>query len=470
MSANPTIVALCLLLVVSGVAAHTTVGVADAAALAATAAFNFFFLPPTGTWAIADLQNWLALFTFLVASVLISRLSAQARFRARDAVARRDELARLFDVTRDILLTDGVPDPLAAIAEHVVRRFRFPCVSILRRTEEGVWIEHTTTAAMDLAERDLAAMLPSPAGSPGVSLRTSTGAGDAVWLVPLRAGDKRVGVLALQDAAIDSGTRDAIAGIVAIAIERQHLLDERRQADLARRGAELKSALLSSLSHDLRTPLTALAVAAGNLDAGGLSAPARQEQVDVIRGEVARLNRLFEHVVQMARIETRAITPEPQWVQPAELVETARQQLGRVLDGHPVTVDVDERVAVRLDPRLTSAALAHVIENAAQYSPPKSPIDVRGWIEQDELRLRVRDHGGGIPEAEQARIFDRFYRGAAGQHRFGTGMGLAIARGLLDAQGGRVWAENDPEGGARVTLAVPITTRLVTEPVEAVEP
>jgi two-component system sensor histidine kinase KdpD len=248
---------------------------------------------------------------------------------------------------------------------------------------------------------------------------------------------------------------------VAIAIERQQLLDERKEAELVRRSAELRSALLASLSHDLRTPLTAVTVASNNLDAAGLSESQRRDQVDVIRTEVARLNRLFENIVDMARIDTHAIIAEPQWVQPAEIVDTARQHVGRQLAAHPVLLDVDERTAVKIDPRLTSAAVAHLMENAAQYSKDGTPIEVRTWTESGELHIGVRDHGPGIVASELNRVFDRFYRGVSGQHRFGTGMGLAITRGLLSAQGGRVWAENHPEGGALFTVAVPVDARPV---------
>ena len=314
---NPTIAALTFLLVVFGVAAQSTLRVAICCSLVATACLNFFFFPPTGTWWIGDPENWFALFTFLVASVGVSRLSSQARAR----------------------------------------------------------------------------------------------------------------------------------------------LETRKEAELMRRSAEFRSTLLASLSHDLRTPLTAVTIASNNLDATALDESQRRDQVDVIRTEVSRLNRLFENIVEMARIETRAIAAEPQWVQPAEIIDTARHQVGRELTSHPVSVDVDERTAVKTDPRLASTALARLLENAARYSGGGTPIEIWASVDEGALQIRVRDHGPGIAPDEVHRVFERFYRGASAQHHFGTGMGLAIAKGLLEAQNGTVWAENHPERGAIFTLAIPVESR-----------
>jgi two-component system sensor histidine kinase KdpD len=161
----------------------------------------------------------------------------------------------------------------------------------------------------------------------------------------------------------------------------------------------------------------------------------------------------------MARIEANAVSAEPQWVPAAEIIRAASSHVEHALGAHPLVVTSDDDTVVRTDPRLVSASLAHLLENAAQYSPPDSPVDVAATVNQGELRFSVRDRGKGIPPAERDRVFDRLYRGIAGQSRFGTGMGLAIARGLMAAAGGRVWAESHPDGGAIFTLAVPAETR-----------
>jgi two-component system sensor histidine kinase KdpD len=285
--------------------------------------------------------------------------------------------------------------------------------------------------------------------------------GKGAWIVPLRVGNRPIGFLVLQAEEIESGTRDAIAGVTAIAIERAHLLEERKEAEVVRRGAELKSALLASLGHDLKTPLTAVTVAANNLDASWLTDEQRHEQAEIVRAELRRLNRLFEDIVDMARIDTKAVAAEPEWVEPAEIVEAAARQAEHALTAHGLEVDAGtENALVQVDPRLTSAALAHLLENAGQYSPRGSTITISVTLASNELSIAVRDRGAGIASQDLEHIFDRFYRGIdAREQRFGTGMGLAITRGLVAAEGGRVWAENHPTGGAVFTIAIPVESR-----------
>ncbi len=246
-----------------------------------------------------------------------------------------------------------------------------------------------------------------------------------------------------------------------IAIERARLLEERADAELLRRSIELRSALLASLAHDLRTPLTAVTVSANNLDASWLTAEQRREQAAIVRAELARLNRLFENIVEMARIETAAVAAEKEWVEPGEIVEAAVRQAEAALAGHPVewTGDGDKGL-VRVDPRLTSVALAHILENAGQYSPPGTTITVTVVLAPHEVRIAVRDRGPGVAPRDLPYLFERSYRGIdARQQRFGTGMGLAISRGLLEVEGGRVVADSNPEGGAIFTIVVPAEMR-----------
>ena len=315
---NPTTVALSFLFVVLIVATLGTRRVAIATSLLAFLCFNYFFLPPVGTWTVADPQNWVALLTLLGVSLVASHLSEQIRKQAEAA----------------------------------------------------------------------------------------------------------------------------------------------KEAEVVRRTVELKSALLASLSHDLKTPLTAVTVAANSLNASWLTDEQRREQADIVKQELDRLNRLFEDIADMARIDSQAVAAEVEWVQPTEIVEAALRRVEPALERHKIEADADTNGSlVRLDPQLTSAALAHVIENAAQYSPPGSTIKVQVSVTPVELTIAVRDEGPGIPAEDLPRLFDRSFRGHnARRERFGTGMGLSITRGLLAAEGGRVWAEND-SSGAVFTLAVPVQSR-----------
>jgi two-component system sensor histidine kinase KdpD len=318
-----------------------------------------------------------------------------------------------------------------------------------------------------LDTRQLSAAFAAAQASPEFAAHAGTYAGHrtvtveslAVRLVPLRLGTKPTGLLAAGGRPVEPGTLDTLAGVVAIAIERAHFLEERRQAELTRQSEALKTTLLASLGHDLRTPLTAIRVAATNVNAPGMTQSERLEQSGLILAEVERLTRLFQNILEMARIDAGPITTESRLVHPSEIIAAARSQVEQTLQTHPLDLHIDADVPVLVDPRLTATAIAHLLENAAQYAPAGTGIHVSAEVSNNELRIRVRDHGPGISAADLPHLFERFYRGAAARSRAsGTGMGLWIARGLLAAEHGHVWADNCPGGGAEFTVAVPALT------------
>jgi K+-sensing histidine kinase KdpD len=231
---------------------------------------------------------------------------------------------------------------------------------------------------------------------------------------------------------------------------------------LLRQKAELAETLLTSLSHDVRTPLTVVRTAVENLR-DDLPMVDRRVQAGAAIVELDRLIRLFQDLLEMARIDAAAIRTERQWVAAADVVDAAAAHVRHALQAHALRVDVDRDSAVEIDPRLVSVALSQLLENAALYSPAQSEILVRARVEPDGLHIAVTDQGPGLDPQELDRIFERFYRGRASRQSVtGTGMGLSIARGLMAAVGGQVWAENVPGAGARFTLVVPGATRVVT--------
>ena len=471
---NAAIVSTTFLMVVLAVAATSRLWVAIATSGAAVLSFNFFFLPPVGTWTIADPQNWVALAAFLAVSVIASNLSAAARSRASEAQARRDELARLFDLSRDVLVMTDT-HAMAVLARSVATRFQLGYVAIAVPQSGGWDVFEAGSLRIPLDTARLSDVFARATGPLEFDARDRTYGGHAtqivggevVRLVPLRVGLKTTGLLAAAGRPIEPGSLDALAGIVAIAIERARFLEDRKSAELTRQSEELKTALLASLGHDLRTPLTAIRVAASNLQGAWLDEADRRGQIDLILAEVERLTRLFQNILAMAKIDAGAVAASLEWALPSEIVAAAREQVEQTLRSHPVEVDVRSDAPVRLDPRLTATALAHVLENASQYSPPASPIRVTCTASNGVLTLAVHDAGPGIPRADLPHVFERFYRGhAAGMRTSGTGMGLSIARGLLAAEKGRIWAENDPGGGAVFTIAVDVEEK----PAPVVEP
>ena len=228
--------------------------------------------------------------------------------------------------------------------------------------------------------------------------------------------------------------------------------------------ADLASTLLASLSHDLRTPLTAIKVAMENLSED-LPPADRDAQTRAAVTEIDRLTRLFEDILAMARIDAAAIDVERQWVTPADIVDAATVFARHALDGRSLRVDADDAHEIELDPRLVSVALAHLLENGARYSPPTTPIIVTARVDARELRMTVSDFGPGIDAEELEHLFERFYRGRAARQTTGTGMGLSIARGLLAAAGGTVSAEDVPGTGARFSIVVAGSVRPSAPPV-----
>jgi len=248
----------------------------------------------------------------------------------------------------------------------------------------------------------------------------------------------------------------------------QEVADAAKESELIKQSARLKSELIASLRHDLRTPLTAVTVAANNLNASGLSDEQRREQAEIVRVELERLNRLFQDMEDLAKIEIEALEIEREWVQPADVVEAALKQAEPALNGRRVVIEVaPEGMLVHLDPRLASAALSHLLENAGQYSAPAAPVDIRVSVLPAELQIAVRDRGPGLSAVDVGHVFERSYRGSTARHmRAGTGMGLSMTRGLLIAAGGHVRADNAADGGAIFTMTVPITSRQATIPMD----
>jgi len=466
---NSTIAALTYLFAILVTAAVSALWVAIAASVLALLCLNYFFMPPVGTFTIVDPQNWVALLVFLAVSVVASNLSASVRARAREALGRRDELSRLFDLSRDILLITESASAVTQLAGAIARRFGLEWVGICLPTADGWHIHDAGTRTLTLATSDLGAALHDARGVIEFDARDRTYGGHrqiqsvehvSVALVPLRLGGRAIGLLGTAGRTIEPGTLDALAGVAAIAVERAQFLEERQAAALAQRSNELKSALLASLGHDLRTPLTAIRVAASNLLARWSNDEERQQQGEIVLMEVERLSGLFQDILDMARIETNSVATEREWVTPAEIVEAAVAQVQHTLHTHRLSIEAEGDWTVQVDPRLTSAALAHVLENAARYSPEGSTVSVASTVSADALRIVVRDEGSGIAALDLAHLFDRFYRGAeARQRSFGTGMGLAITRGLLAVEGGRVWAENAQGGGAQFSIEVPAASR-----------
>jgi two-component system, OmpR family, sensor histidine kinase KdpD len=388
-----------------------------ATAVASALAFNFFHLPPTGRLSIAAGGDWVALGVFLVTAVIASRLAGDARSRAVEAGRRRREALALADAARVLLRSATADDARNALAGALSGAFDL------------------TAARVEL--RDV-------------------GPGEREEAVALIDGDRRLGTL-LVPGTTRPGTLDSLwrlapslAALLGAARRREELEAEVLDTEALRRSDLLKTALLRSVSHDLRSPLTAIVAAAGGLRPQG---DADAELAAVIREEAQRLTRLVDQLLDLSRLEAGSAQPHQEWVALDEVVATAAAGLPA---GTDVRFDVhDDLPLVRADPAQLERAIANLIENAAHHGGG-APVDVSVRRAGHRLRVRVTDHGPGVPEAERERIFEPFWQGDGSK---GSGLGLAIARGLVEANDGTLRAEAAAGGGASFVLDLAPRTR-----------
>jgi two-component system sensor histidine kinase KdpD len=275
-----------------------------------------------------------------------------------------------------------------------------------------------------------------------------------IVVVPVRVGTRVIGSLALVGRALTVPERDSIANLVGIAYERARALKQAAAAEAARQGERLRTSLLDSIAHDLKTPLTAIRTCVSTL----ITIPPRTEErraelLNIIEEETKHLQQTITEAVELARIESHKVVVERQ---PVPVAETAREVLERCCDGRALVVNVPGDMNVEADPDLITQVVRQLVENACKYSPMNTPIEISAERNNGDVTVRVMDRGPGISPRELDRIFEKFYRGTRGRSGTeGTGMGLAIAKGIIEAHGGRIWAENRPGGGAVFLFQLP---------------
>ncbi len=447
--ANRTTIALTLLLLVL-LLARWGLRYAVVTSLAATVCYNFYFLPPVGTLTIADPQNWLTLFAFLVTSVLGSRLAQQARGEAEQARARQGELELLYRLSRELLQAEDVAQLQAMIAPAIKRVTAALAVELLMIDGKTLGIgEHFTGAEYGQA-RSLLEALPSTTEWMTVEVRA----------VPLRAGVRPRGLLLLRGAnmRLSPETLDAMGGLVSISLDRAQALEEVTRARAAQESERMRTVMIDALTHELRTPLTAIKAAATTLLTGSLDAQDQRELLEVIDEEADRLNRLVARAVEVTQLEARDAQMVFLPVAPARIADEALEQSAVALGRHAIHVDVREDLPrVPGDAVYLAKVLQNLLENAAKYSRTGTDIRLAAYEERGSLVFTVHDAGVGIDASEIALIFDRFYRAKTQSDTVpGTGMGLAISRAIAEAHGGLLAVESEPGVGSVFRLTLPL--------------
>lgn len=445
---NPTTVAMILLLVVLVIAASWGLRIAVVTAVIATAALNFFFLPPLYTFTIADPQNWASLFAFLVTAIMASQLSQRARDEARNALEREQEVERLYDFSQKMLVYSNVLEVANRIPVAVAESFGAKSVGLFLTTTKKTYYSQRNTAFTD---EDLKQVLLR--GDAQIDRQQGRA------ILPLKLGARFVGSLALLGPIPSRETVDALGTLVAIAIERAGAVETLTRNEAARESERLRSALLDSVTHEFRTPLTAIKASITSLlSQPSLPEDARYELLTIINEEADRLNRLVGEATEMARLDAKEVELQIQPRHIREAVEAAATELHNVLRDHPLEIEIpDETPLVAIDFTRIRDVLIHLLENAAKYSPEGSPIHVSVERGDSLLTVSVADRGIGIDALEQSLIFDKFYRGLT--HRYqvhGTGMGLAIVKAIVEAHGGKIKVTSQLNRGSVFSFTLPL--------------
>ena len=446
---NPTAVALSLLLAILVVSAAWGLAYAMPTSILAALCFNFFFLPPVGTFTIADPQNWVALGAFLCTSIIASQLSDRVRREARNATQRRMEVERLYTFSQQLLITDNIVELLKSVPSYLAETFGVVHAAIHMTGTDKIYRSGAETE-----------YLPSP------DLQEVSARGEIVLdtehqrcFAPMRMGLRNMGTLGIAGDVLARQTLEALGGLVAIAIERAGAVDTLMRSEASRESERLRSALLDSITHEFRTPLTAIKASVTSLrSSAAMSDDQRQDLLAVIEEESDRLNRLVGEAVEMAKLDAHEVGLEQSPHQIREAIDAALEDSKTAIGSHPVQMRLpDSLPPVMMDVVWIQKVLQHLIENAAKYSDPQAPIFISSEARNDRLITSVADRGAGIDDMERSMIFDKFYRGQSQRYRVqGTGMGLAIVKAIVEAHGGRIEVTSQLGHGSVFSFGLPV--------------
>jgi two-component system sensor histidine kinase KdpD len=453
-SANSTTVALTFLLANLGIA--TAWGLIEAlfASVLAVLSFNFFFLPPVRTLTIADPQNWVALLAFLITAITASQLSVRAKRRAAEAVERRLEVERLYSLGQAMLLSSGLHPTAREIVNRIMQIFDIPVAVLFLKTENVFFRSDLDSRGISDQELRDAADCQEP--QVNATLQKA--------LIPVRLGGQTVGSLGFAGRMLSEAALNAVAYLVAIGVERARSLEEAGRLEAVRQSEMLKSALLDGLAHDFKTPLTSIKGALTHL-LGKKHDEEEEELLTLANEEADRLNRLVVEALEMTRIEAGKLHPDRRPWAIVDIVNAALLQLEDLLRGRAVEVDIPADLpSVTVDFEFVQQVVKQLLDNAARYSPPGSPIGISARPGADRIIVSIKDQGKGIDELEQSRIFDKFYRGRGARLQVpGTGLGLSIAKGIVEAHEGRIWVESRAGAGSVFSFSLPVMQRKVQE-------
>ncbi len=447
---NPTTVGFTFLIAVLVVSANWGLRYALFLSVVATLAYNFYFLPPVGTFTIADPQNWVALVAFLVTAVIASELAERARREATNSDHRRRELERLYAFSQRLLSSDNVFRLVNAAPGQVIETFGGVAAAMfLADPKRKVYYSDLAAQGM-ISKEDLERT--ADRGEPSIDPK-------GVNFVPLRLGVRSVGALALVGANLSRESKEAISSLLAIAIERAGAMEKLAHSEADRESERMRSVLLDSVTHDFRTPLTAIKASAQSLSSdAGLDESARKELLAVITEESDRIDRLVGEAAEMARFDSHGVELHLAPHRIREAIDLAVESNKNALARHVVRINApDSLPPINIDLRRIEEVLSQLLDNAAKYSPAGTTITITAETQGQTLVTSVADQGSGIDGVDQGMVFDKFFRGRGQRQSVkGTGMGLAIAKAIIEEHGGTIGLTSQLGHGTVFHFALPL--------------
>lgn len=456
--------AMIYLLTVVIISSFLSRGPAIFSSLFSVSAFAFFFVPEYYSFAVANTEYAITLVVMLLVSLLVSGLTTRVRHQARVSRQQERQTAALYEMSQNLTAINSLEELLAVAAEQIDQIFDSRVTILMPDPEERLHVLAGHPFSDDDVREGMVANWVFRHGHlAGAGTDTLT-AVKGIYL-PLMASQHVIGVLRLEttqpDRIIEADSLrllEALATQLTLAIERENLS---RQAQVARfqiEAEQMRNALLSSVSHDLRTPLTVIAGSASSLLEGekNLDAVTKHELTQGIYEEAKRLDRLVHNLLEMSRLQSGEVKINMEWYVLEEVIGCALAQLDSQLQDHPVSISLPTDLPlVQIDALLLERVVINLLENAMKYTSPGTPVEISGQINDNELLVTVADHGPGLPVGQEERIFEKFYQVTPGSAR-GAGLGLTICRSIIEAHGGHIWAANRPEGGARFSFTIPL--------------
>jgi len=428
------------------------------------AAFDYFFVPPSLTLAVDDAEYLLTFVGLLAVSLVISQLTSMVRGQAEAVQRREAETVELYELGRDLTVAADLEAVAQAAISHVGQSFgREVAVFLPDGKDLKVF---STSPALNISDDDRAVAAWAFEHGQVAGRGTGTLPEAALRYQPLKTRRGVVGVLGVKP--VDPArlltreqlrTLDAFANQIGLAVERASLAEQARQTEMLEITDKLQTALLNSISHDLRTPLVSITGALSSLadDQILLDQAARRSLIETASEEADRLNRLVGNLLDMTRLESGAMRFKKEACDIQDVIGSALEELGSRIGTRPINIEIPPDLPlIQLDFVLVERVLVNVIDNGLKYSPPDTPIEIKVQRAGAFLEIKVADHGTGIPTEDLTRIFDKFYRVQRPGNVSGTGLGLSISKGIVQAQGGLITAENRPGGGTIITISIPM--------------